>query len=348
MLQESNKENMQALFITGPGETRLGEIPVPELGPDQVLLRTRIVGMCGSDLNTFRGKNPMVTYPRIPGHEIAATIESVGHDVPSGFRAGMDVTVSPYTNCGACASCLRGRTNACKSNQTLGVQRDGAMAHYFAAPWRKLYIAEGLSLRELSLVEPLSVGFHAAARGRAASGDTVLVLGCGTVGLGAISAAAFAGARVIAADVDDEKLAIAREAGAAYTVHSKRQDLHDELETITGGLGPDVVVEAIGLPETFRQAIEEVAFTGRVVYVGYAKDLVTYETKLFVQKELDILGSRNALDEFPTVIAMLQQKKFPVEKIISRTTSLDAAGEALREWSERPQDFTKILIEVNA
>jgi threonine dehydrogenase-like Zn-dependent dehydrogenase len=107
-----------------------------------------------------------------------------------------------------------------------------------------------------------------------------------------------------------------------------------------------VVIEAIGLPETFRLAIEEVAFTGRVVYVGYAKDLVTYETKLFVQKELDILGSRNALDEFPTVIAMLQQKRFPVEKIISKTTGLSDAGNALREWGERPQAFTKILIEV--
>ncbi len=339
---------MQALFITGPGETKLGEIPLPAPGPDHVLLRTRIVGMCGSDLNTFRGKNPMVSYPRIPGHEIAATIEQTGTGVPEQFRVGMDVTVSPYTSCGVCASCLRGRPNACKSNETLGVQRDGAMASYFLAPWQKLYIAEGLSLRELSLVEPLSVGFHAAARARATSTDIVLVLGCGTVGLGAISAAAFAGATVIAADVDDDKLAIGRQAGAAHTIHSQRQNMHDELQPLTGGLGPDVVIEAIGLPETFRLAVEEVAFTGRVVYVGYAKDPVTYETRLFVQKELDILGSRNALHEFPTVIAMLQQKKFPVEKIISRTTDLASAGEALREWNERPQAFTKILVEVDA
>ena len=338
---------MHALFITGPGETRLGELPMPPIGAGQVLLRTRIVGMCGSDLNTFRGKNPMVTYPRIPGHEIAATIHEVGPEVPQHFQTGMDVTVSPYTSCGECASCLRGRVNACQSNQTLGVQRDGGMAEFFLVPWQKLYVAEGLSLRELSLVEPLSVGFHASARGRVAASDTVLVLGCGAVGLGAISASAFAGANVIAADVDDEKLAIARQAGAAHIIHSQRQSVHDEIRSITGGLGPDVVIEAIGLPDTFRLAIEVVAFTGRVVYVGYAKDLVTYETKLFVQKELDILGSRNALDEFPTVIAMLQAKRFPVEAIISKTASLADAGEALREWSDRPQAFTKILIEVS-
>ncbi len=188
---------MKALFITGPGQSELRSLPVPVPGPGEVLLRTRLVGMCGSDLNTFRGKNPMVTYPRIPGHEIAATIEATGSAVPPGLETGTNVTVSPYTSCGQCASCRRNRPNACQSNQTLGVQRDGAMANYFVAPWEKLYRAEGLSLRELSLVEPLSVGFHAAARGRITSTDTVLVFGCGTVGLGAISAAAFSGARVI-------------------------------------------------------------------------------------------------------------------------------------------------------
>jgi threonine dehydrogenase-like Zn-dependent dehydrogenase len=337
---------MKAFFITAPGESQVGEIDVPKPGPGEVLLRTRIVGMCGSDLNTFRGANPMVTYPRIPGHEIAATIEEIGADAPAHLKAGMGVTVSPYTNCGVCASCRRNRPNACQSNQTLGVQRDGAMTHYFVAPWRKIFAAPGLSLRELSVVEPLSVGFHASARGRVTGSDIVLVLGCGTVGLGAIAAASFAGATVIACDLDDAKLALAVEAGAAHTIHTGRQAIQDALHVLTDGLGPDVVIEAIGLPETFRLAIEVVAFTGRVVYVGYAKQPVTYETKLFVQKELDIMGSRNALDEFPTVIAMLQQKRFPVEKIISLTTTLDRAGEALTAWSEKPHAFTKILVEV--
>jgi len=337
---------MEAFFITAPGQSEIGDIPVPRPGPEEVLLRTRIVGMCGSDLNTYRGANPMVTYPRIPGHEIAATIEEVGAQVPEQFRPGMDVTVSPYTSCGTCASCRRGRVNACQRNQTLGVQRDGAMTRYFVAPWRKLYVAEGLSLRALSVVEPLSVGFHASARGRVTPSDTVLVLGCGTVGLGAIAAAAFAGATVIACDLDDAKLSLASQAGARHVLNSARGSIADAARELTNGLGPDVVIEAIGLPETFRLAVDVVAFTGRVVYVGYAKQPVTYETKLFVQKELDILGSRNALDEFPTVIAMLQQGRFPVELIISRTTSLSGAGTVLSEWSAKPHAFTKILIEL--
>lgn len=335
---------MRAFIIRAPGETALGEIAAPKPGPEDVLLRTRLVGMCGTDLSSYRGRNPLVSYPRIPGHEIAATIEETGSAVPTHLARGTNVTVSPYTSCGECASCRRGRPNACRSNQTLGVQRDGAMTERFTVPWRKVYVAEGLSLRELGLVEPLSVGFHAAARGRVTAADTVVVLGCGTVGLGAISGAAFAGARVVAVDVDDAKLEIARESGAAVAIHSGRQALHDELASLTGGLGPDVIIEAIGLPETFRLAVEEVAFTGRVVYVGYAKEPVTYETRLFVQKELDIIGSRNALGEFPQVIAMLQQKRFPVDRIVSRTVPLDEAGDALREWSERPHAFTKIQV----
>jgi threonine dehydrogenase-like Zn-dependent dehydrogenase len=222
------------------------------------------------------------------------------------------------------------------------------MKGFFTAPWQKVYAAEDLSLRELSLVEPLAVGFHAVERGRVASPDSVAVLGCGTVGLGAMAAAGLRGATVIAVDLDDEKLALARQAGAQYTINSRAQPAHDLLLEMTGGLGPDVVIEAVGLPETYRFAVEEVAHTGRVVYIGWTKEPVTYETKHFVHKELDILGSRNSLSEFPSVIGMLSQKRFPVEATISTTVSFESAGEALRRWSESPQSFTKILVEVEA
>ncbi len=180
--------------------------------------------------------------------------------------------------------------NACQFNQTLGVQRDGAMTEYFVAHWSKLYIAEGLSLAELSLVEPLSVGFHAAARGRVVREDIVAVIGCGVVGLGAIAAAAHRGAKVIAIDIDDRKLAVGRAAGAVFTINSRDASVHDELLALTHQRGPDVIIEAVGMPATFRMAVEEVAFTGRVVYIGYAKEPVAYETRLFVMKELPTSG----------------------------------------------------------
>jgi len=340
---------MKAFYITEPGKTAVQELqPQPRAGVGEILLHTRLIGLCGTDLSTFRGKNPLVTYPRIPGHEIAATIVESGAEVPKEFRAGIDVTVYPNTNCGKCASCKRQRFNACKFNETLGVQRDGAMKEYFTAPWQKVFRADSLSLRELSLVEPLAVGFHAAVRGRVAPEDVVAVIGCGTVGLGVIACAVARGATVIAIDLDDAKLELAQQVGARLTIHSANQPVHETLLEMTGGLGPDVVVEAVGIPDTYRLAVEEVAHTGRVVYIGWAKEPVSYETKLFVHKELDILGSRNSLTEFPDVIEMLEQKRFPVESTISATVPLADAGDALIRWNAAPQSFTKILVEMDA
>jgi threonine dehydrogenase-like Zn-dependent dehydrogenase len=335
---------MRAVTVNTPGSVSVHEIPVPVAGPEEVLLRTLIVGMCGTDLSTFRGKNPLVSYPRIPGHEIAAEIVSVGAGVPENLAPGLRVTLSPYTSCGKCASCKRGRVNACQFNQTLGVQRNGAMTDYFTAPWQKIYVAEGLSISELSLVEPLSVGFHAAARGRVTAEDTVAVMGCGVVGLGAIAGSAFRGARVIAMDIDDRKLEVARKAGAVETINTRAVNVHDALSTLTDNLGPDVMIEAVGTPATFRQAVEEVAFTGRVVYIGYAKEFVEYETRLFVMKELDIMGSRNALDEFGAVIDALRAGTFPVEAIISKVVSPEEAGDALQAWSDEPGAYVKVQI----
>jgi 2-desacetyl-2-hydroxyethyl bacteriochlorophyllide A dehydrogenase len=226
------------------------------------------------------------------------------------------------------------------------VQRDGALTERIAIPAQRLYRAD-LSLNELCLVEPLTVGFHAASRGRVTDGDTVAVFGCGGVGLGAVAGAAFRGATVIAIDVDDHKLATAQKAGAAHAIHSMRDNLHERLLELTNGRGPDVIIEAIGLPQTFRAAVEEVAFTGRVVYIGYAKEPVAYETRLFVQKELDILGSRNAQPEdFRDVIRMLEAKRFPVHDAITHVIPMEEAPAILEAWDREPERYGKIIIEV--
>ena len=337
---------MKALVIRRPGEAVVENVAEPEPQPGEILLWVRMVGMCGSDLNSYRGKNPLVRFPRIPGHEIAATVLQPHSSRPE-LKLGTNVTLSPYTNCGKCASCLRDRANACQFNETLGVQRDGAMREHIWMPAEKLYPAN-LSIKELCLVEPLTVGFHAVARGRVQAGDTVAVFGCGGVGLGAIAAAHFADAVTIAIDLDDHKLEIAKSAGATYTVNTARESLHERLVWLTENRGPDVVIEAIGLPETFRAAVEEVAFTGRVVYIGYAKEPVAYETRLFVQKELDILGSRNALPgDFARVIEMLEGGKFPVEQAVGTIILLEQAPSILQQWSEAPQRFTKIMVNLD-
>jgi len=337
---------MKALILSEPGDLKLTTVADPTPATGEVLLQVRMVGLCGTDLSSYRGKNPLVSYPRIMGHEISATVAEV-HDANSTLRPGMDVTLSPYFNCGKCPACLRNRPNACQHNQTLGVQRDGALTDWLTVPAAKVYPAK-LSLRELTLVEPLTIGFHATARGRITADDTVAIFGCGGVGLGAIAASAFRGANVIAMDMDDAKLAIAQTAGARHLINTAKVDLHTTLLDLTNGRGPDVIIEAIGLPTTFRAAVDEVASTGRVVYIGYAKEPVAYETRLFVQKELDILGSRNALPEdFRQVITMLEAGHFPVDAAISAIVPPTDAPKFLAEWSANPAAFTKILVNIN-
>src|SRR5437868_3243359 len=143
---------MRALFINSPGNASTGHTHEPKQTADEVLLRVKMVGLCGSDLNSYRGRNPLVSYPRIPGHEISAEVVALGDAVPPGqFDTGAAVTLSPYSSCGKCPSCRRGRFNACQFNQTLGVQRDGALTEFISVPWRKLLTAPGLSFRDLCL-----------------------------------------------------------------------------------------------------------------------------------------------------------------------------------------------------
>ena len=329
-------------------------VPEQELKAGEVLLRLEYVGFCGSDLSTYLGKNPMVKMPVIPGHEVGAVIEKVGAEVPEGLKPGMVVTCNPYTNCGKCASCRNQRVNACQHNETLGVQRNGAMREYIALPWEKVIPAGLLSPRTCALIEPMSVGFHAVNRAQVTDIDVVVVIGCGMVGMGAIVRSALRGATVVAADIDDEKLALAKERGASYTINTKTEDVHARLLEITSGFGPDVIIEAVGSTPTYQMAVNEVAFTGRVVCIGYAKTDVSFQTKFFVQKELDIRGSRNAMpQDFRAVIHYLEKLYADparhgsslTEALITRIIRPEAALDTMRWWSQNPGKVFRILVE---
>jgi threonine dehydrogenase-like Zn-dependent dehydrogenase len=230
----------------------------------------------------------------------------------------------------------------------MGVRRPGAMTRYICTPWQDLFPSEKLSTRELALAEPLTVGFHAVSRGRVAAEDRVAVMGCGIVGLGAVASAVNKGAMVIAIDLDDSKLNIARKIGVAHTINPSKEDLHERLQAITNGDGPDVIIEAVGSPGTYRSAVEEVAFLGRVVCIGYAKAPAEFNTSLFVQKEIEILGSRNCVGrtDFPEVIHYLEAGKFPVEDVISKVVTMDDGPATLKAWAENPQGIIKIMLKL--
>lgn len=337
---------MKAVVIQGEKKVTIVEREIPQIKPGEVLVKMKYVGFCGSDLNTFLGKNPMVKLPVIPGHEIGAVVEAVSENVPENIKPGMSCTVNPYTNCGNCPSCRNGRPNACQFNQTFGVQRDGAMCEYIAVPWQKVIVDKDINSKDFALVEPMSVGFHAVSRAAVTDLDIVLVIGCGMIGVGAIVRAALRGARVVAMDIDNDKLDLAKRLGAAYTINSKSEDIHARLNDITNGSGPDVIIEAVGAPATYQTAINEVAFTGRVVCIGYAKTEIAFETKYFVQKELDIRGSRNAMPEdFRAVMEYMKKGTCPKDELISGIYKPEQAQQALEEWAQNPGKVFRLLIE---
>ncbi|MDR0385188.1 MAG: zinc-binding alcohol dehydrogenase family protein [Prevotellaceae bacterium] len=337
---------MKAIQIIREGEIKLADIPVPSISPNEVLLKIKYAGFCGSDLNTYLGKNPMVKLPVIPGHEIGAVIEATGSETPADLKPGMSCTVNPYTACGNCPSCRNGRPNACRFNQTLGIQRDGAMCEYIAVPWDRVIADSAITPADFCLVEPMSVGFHAVNRGKISDSDTVAVTGCGMIGVGAVVRAAIRGAKVIAIDIDDAKLELAKRLGATFTVNSLTENTHERLQDITGKQGPDVIIEAVGAPQTYRMAIDEVAFTGRVVCIGYAKTEIAFDTKYFVQKELDIRGSRNAMPEdFRAATEYLKRGTCPKNELISGIYPPEKAAEALEKWKANPGQVFRMLIE---
>lgn len=337
---------MKAIQIVNSAEMQVVELEKPAVGVGEVLVKIKYVGFCGSDLNTFLGRNPMVKLPVIPGHEAGGVIEEIGSDVPAGFEKGMNVTLNPYTNCGKCASCRNGRVNACEHNETLGVQRNGVMCEYAVLPWTKIIPAGKISPRDCALIEPMSVGFHAVSIGKVADNEFVMVIGCGMIGIGAIVRASLRGATVIAVDLDDEKLELAKEVGASYAINSKTENVHQRVQEITNEFGADVVIEAVGSSATYIMAVDEVGFTGRVVCIGYAKSEVSFQTKYFVQKELDIRGSRNALPaDFRAVINYMNTGHCPVEKLITRTVTPEEALAAMNEWAANPGKVFRILVE---
>ena len=337
---------MKAISLQQPRQVAVVDIPEPAMGPEDVLVELRYVGLCGSDLSAYRGTSPMVSYPRIPGHEVSGILVAKAPAVPERLAVGAPVTVSPYSNCGLCPACRVGRVNTCQCNQTLGVQRDGALTERIVVPYGKVYTSGVLSLQEMALVEPLSVGYHAANRGRVSETDVVLVLGCGAIGIGAIAAAARKGATVVALDIDDEKLALAGRLGAAHLVNSARDDVPARLAALTDGEGVNVAIEAVGLPATYRLAVEATEVAGRVVCIGYAKEDVPLTTKLIVSKELEVFGSRNALHVFPSVIKMLEHRERPFAEMITTVVPFAEAPGIFTTWDAAPVRFTKILVSV--
>ncbi|MBD0254338.1 MAG: alcohol dehydrogenase catalytic domain-containing protein [Cytophagales bacterium] len=296
---------MRALIIHKPFEMRVGNWQTPRPQPGEVVVAVATAGVCAGDLFMYQGKNPYATYPVIGGHEIAGIISAVGEGVES-VQPGTPVVVEPFISCGGCYPCRVGKPNCCTNLRIVGVHRPGGFADYVAVPAANVYpVPPGLPLAKAVIAEPVSIALQACRRGEVTEKDTVLVMGCGPIGMYLIEVARARGARVLAADVNPERLAVAARLGAV-ALPSDAELPRNVLEC-TNGEGVPVVIEATGVPAVVEQTVDLVAAGGRIVIVGLVKGGVgvTFPGLDFTRKELTILGSRTEVNCFPESLRLL-------------------------------------------
>lgn len=338
---------MKSILINNPGEVEIKEVEMPEVKEGEVLLKILYGGICGSDLGTYRGTFAYVSYPRTPGHEFSAEIVEVGEN-DRGLEKGMIVTCNPYFNCTTCYSCERGHVNCCTTNQTMGVQREGAFSEYITMPIERVYDGKGLSAKTLALIEPFCISYHGVARANVKEGDKVLVMGAGTIGVLAAVAAKALGAEVYISDVAAQKLEYSyKEFNLDGTILNEGEESFlKQVEEITNGNGFDVTIEAVGLPSTFQNCIDAAAFAGRVVLIGVGKENLDFNFTLIQKKELEIYGSRNALKEdFEELIDIVKSGKVDLDKVVTNTYKLDEAKKAFEYFDKKAASMLKVLIE---
>ncbi len=337
---------MKTVLINKPFEIAVVDTPKPEAKEGEALLKIMYGGICGADVASYTGNQPFTTYPRIPGHEFSAQIVTIPEN-DKGLKAGDIVTCNPYFNCGECYSCKRGFVNCCTDNKTMGVQRDGSFCEYVSMPVERIYSGKGLNAKQLALVEPFTISYHAVNRGKVQAGDKVLVVGAGPIGLFALIAAMSKGAEVYVADVLDGRLDKALDFGAKGVINSKKTDIVEEAMKITNGNGFDVCIEACGQSVTFLNCIDCAAFAGKIILIGNGKKETTFLHSILLKKELNVFGSRNSLkSDFEDVIDVIASGKVDVMKMVSGVYPMDKADEAFKALANNQGDLCKLLVNI--
>ena len=338
---------MKSILINKPGEVEIREIEKPVVKEGEVLLKLLYGGICGSDLGTYKGTFAYASYPRIPGHEFSAEIVEIGEN-DRGLEKGMIVTCNPYFNCTKCYSCERGLVNCCTTNETMGAQRDGAFSEYITMPIERVYDGKGIPAKTLALIEPFCISYHGVSRANVQEGDTVLVMGAGTIGVLAAVAAKALGAKVYISDVAPQKLEYAYKEFKldGMILNESNESFEKQVNDITNGNGFDVAIEAVGLPSTFQNCIDAAAFGARVVLIGVGKKNLDFNFTLIQKKELNVFGSRNALKkDFLELIDIVKEGKVDLDKIVTNTYKFEEAEKAFEDFANNGASMLKVLIE---
>lgn len=335
---------MKTLVCTTPGQFDYGQGKRPVLNQGKAIIKIRRIGICGTDLHAFEGTQPFFSYPRILGHELSG--ELVEFDDAPGFEVGEVVTFIPYFNCGNCIACRSGKPNCCTSINVCGVHIDGGMVEYLSVPSSALLHGEGLDYDALALVEPLAIGAHGVRRADVQPGEYVLVVGAGPIGLGIMEFARIAGAKVIALDINETRLALCKDLlNVDHVINATATDVQERLQEITNGDMPTVVIDATGNQKAINNSFQYMAHGARYVLVGLQKGEIIVSHPEFHKREATLMSSRNATrEDFEHVISSMKKGLVDPTVYITHRVSFDQVKEEFEGWLDPANGVIKAMV----
>jgi 2-desacetyl-2-hydroxyethyl bacteriochlorophyllide A dehydrogenase len=339
---------MKAIQLSEPGTLVSILLPEPSVpGSGEALVRVRRIGVCGTDIHAYAGKQPFFSYPRILGHELGVQVIATGNGVIN-VKPGDKCSVEPYINCQKCIACRRGKPNCCTELNVLGVHTDGGMREQFLVPARKLHPSAKLAFDQLALVETLGIGCHAVERAQLEAGEFTLVVGAGPIGLGAMQFAMEKGAEVIVLDINEARLEFCqRQLGVSHAINGTKENVLDALKRITSNELPTAVFDATGNPKSMLGSFEFPAHGGRLVFIGLFQGEVTFNDPNFHKRELTLMGSRNAQSrDFSRIISLIEAGRINTTPWITHRGSFDEVVKEFPSWTDPKTGVIKAMIEV--
>ncbi|TDG36252.1 zinc-binding alcohol dehydrogenase family protein [Pedobacter changchengzhani] len=338
---------MKTLVCTEPGNFEYQNAEQPVLEKGRAIIKIKRIGICGTDIHAYEGVQPFFEYPRILGHELAGDL--ISFDDAPGFKIGEAVTIAPYFSCGTCIACRSGKPNCCTSIKVCGVHQDGGMVEYLSVPSSSLIHGEGLSYDELALVEPLAIGAHGVRRAGVQKGEFVLVVGAGPIGLGTMEFARIAGAKVIALDINDQRLQFCKDKlGVTHTINALSNNIVGQLAEITNGDMPTVVIDATGNLKAINNAFEYMAHGARYVLIGLQKQSISFNHPEFHKREATLMSSRNATaQDFDHVIASMKSGAVNPATYITHRIAFDDVKDEFKKCLDPANGVIKAVIEIN-
>ncbi|MHC4981687.1 MAG: zinc-dependent alcohol dehydrogenase [Planctomycetota bacterium] len=339
------KEKMKAAVCKDRETIVIKDVPVPRPGPGEVLVEVKATGLCGSDVDGYTGHHPMIKWPIILGHECSGVVAELGPEV-TGWQVGDPVAVEPFFTCKKCPACLRSKYNLCIDLKITGHQVPGSLAEYVIAESCFLHRKpDNVPFAEAAIAEPVSGSLHAVERCNPRLGDFVVILGCGTIGSLAMQHVLNKGATVLITDTEEFKLKVARELGAQYTLKADKEDVQEKVKQLTGGIGADCVIEAVGLPETIASTVRLVKRGGTIMLIGWTgNETDPFGMTSVTLDELTVLGTLGFCWDFPVSLKLMSQGNVKVGPIITHRLPLERVEEGIKMLQQHRKGVWKIAI----